>query len=196
MIELELYENFFEHPKNLEKECCFAVALINYFRLNNIEIDESQLFEKHLTSPYTTQNGGVDILLQPKQVEYLTDEQYTATLYHVIHPWKENPIENIKWKPPEKQEDKIRGILEEMIKNGNIQYSKENIKRLIQPSDKLGVITNIYSLDTSGKPCNGHAIVKLNPSLYGARTHIEVDGNVYQMEGTMYYAGCLNITKS
>ena len=65
---IKIDNGFFGHPENLGRECCFAVALINYFRLNNIKINENHLFEKHLSSPYTVPNGGVDLLLQPKQV--------------------------------------------------------------------------------------------------------------------------------
>jgi hypothetical protein len=192
---IKIGNGFFKHPENMEQECCFAVALINYFQLNKIKINETELFKKHLSAPYTLPDGGVDILLQPKQVEYLTNGEYNATLYHLICPWRDDNIENLNWKVPEIQKDEVKTILEEMIKNNQIQYSIPDVKRLAQPLGALGTLASIKILNSADNTYFGHAIVRLNPSIYHPRTHIDVDGNIYKMEDKdeTIFVGCLEI---
>lgn len=182
---------------NLNRECCFAVALINYFRLNRTEIDEAKLFEKHLSSPYIHPDEGVDLLLEPKQIEYLTDGQYTAILYHLFPHWEEKFIKNTALKQLNGQEDKVKAVLEKMIAQGKIQYSKEDVIRLSQPLDTSGTILNTHSLNSTGRPYDGHAIVILSQKIYPIETYIEVDGNVYQMEDNdeLRVTGCLEIKR-
>jgi len=163
----------------LENQLCFPISLINYFKARGIEVNEKEILRRHLALPYISPDGGIETTLTPRAVEDLTEDRFTATLYHRIQ-YPDGVKFKVFSEPPEGKQELYALILDDLLKEEKVVFSLEDVNRLFNPSSP-GEISSYQYIREGQNVLGGHFILRLNSERY-PNCHADVDGNIYQLQ--------------